>query len=143
MITTLSAQNFYVKKLSDNAFRVRYADKESDNLPEWMYVVDGKKTTEGVKISGNSVEIYNSDVTFNATSHSLSDHKATLKFPLQDGEFLYGLGQFQDGYNNVAGMTRRLTQVNTQISSPVVIFFTALRIVGKLVSMPPGQRSMT
>ena len=121
MITTLSAQDFYVKKLSDNAFRVRYADKESDNLPEWMYVVDGKKTTEGVNISGNSVEIYNSGVTFKALSHKIENHKATLKFPLQDGEFLYGLGQFQDGYNNVAGITRRLTQVNTQISSPVVI----------------------
>ncbi|MBQ9213471.1 MAG: DUF5110 domain-containing protein [Bacteroidales bacterium] len=117
----VSAQDFYVKKLSDNAFRVRYADKESDNLPEWMYVVDGKKTTEGVNISGNSVEIYNSGVTFKALSHKIENHKATLKFPLQDGEFLYGLGQFQDGYNNVAGMTRRLTQVNTQISSPVVI----------------------
>ncbi|MDE7376921.1 MAG: DUF5110 domain-containing protein [Muribaculaceae bacterium] len=37
------------------------------------------------------------------------------------GERLYGLGQFQDGYIDVRGLTRRLTQVNTQISVPMVI----------------------
>jgi len=36
-------------------------------------------------------------------------------------EFLFGTGQFQDGYLNIRGLTRRLTQVNTQISIPMVI----------------------
>jgi len=36
-------------------------------------------------------------------------------------EFLFGTGQFQDGYLNIRGLTRRLTQVNTQISIPVII----------------------
>ena len=36
-------------------------------------------------------------------------------------EFLFGTGQFQDGYLNIRGLSRRLTQVNTQISIPMVI----------------------
>ena len=36
-------------------------------------------------------------------------------------EFLFGTGQFQDGYLNVRGLSRRLTQVNTQIAVPFVL----------------------
>ena len=36
-------------------------------------------------------------------------------------EALFGLGQFQDGYLNVRGLSRRLTQVNTQISIPFIM----------------------
>ncbi|KAA6311409.1 Alpha-xylosidase BoGH31A, partial [termite gut metagenome] len=36
-------------------------------------------------------------------------------------EYLYGTGQFQDGYLNIKGLTRRLTQVNTQISIPFIL----------------------
>ena len=35
-------------------------------------------------------------------------------------EFLFGTGQFQDCYLNIRGLTRRLTQVNTQISIPMI-----------------------
>ena len=36
-------------------------------------------------------------------------------------EHLYGTGQFQDGYLDIRGLTRRLTQVNTQIAIPFVL----------------------
>ncbi len=36
-------------------------------------------------------------------------------------EYLYGTGQFQDGYLDIRGLTRRLTQVNTQISIPFIL----------------------
>jgi len=36
-------------------------------------------------------------------------------------EYMLGLGQFQDGYMNTLGLTRRLTQVNSQISIPMVL----------------------
>ena len=39
----------------------------------------------------------------------------TEVFESPEGEFLYGTGQFQDGFLNIKGLTRRLTQVNTQI----------------------------
>lgn len=42
-------------------------------------------------------------------------------FESPQDEYLYGLGQFQDGYLNVRGLSRRLTQVNTQISIPFLL----------------------
>lgn len=42
-------------------------------------------------------------------------------FNTQADEYLYGTGQFQDGYLNIKGLTRRLTQVNTQIAIPFVM----------------------
>lgn len=36
-------------------------------------------------------------------------------------EYLFGTGQFQDGYLNIRGLSRRLTQVNTQIAIPFVL----------------------
>lgn len=36
-------------------------------------------------------------------------------------EYLFGTGQFQDGYLNVRGLSRRLTQVNTQIAIPFIL----------------------
>lgn len=35
-------------------------------------------------------------------------------------EYIFGLGQFQDGHFNLKGITRRLTQVNSQISLPFI-----------------------
>ncbi len=35
-------------------------------------------------------------------------------------EYLFGLGQFQDGHYNLKNITRRLTQVNSQISLPFI-----------------------
>ena len=46
---------------------------------------------------------------------------AELHIESPEDEFLFGLGQFQDGYLNVRGLSRRLTQVNTQISIPFVL----------------------
>ena len=43
------------------------------------------------------------------------------RFDSPAGEHLYGTGQFQDGYLDVRGLTRRLTQVNTQISLPMIL----------------------
>ena len=42
-------------------------------------------------------------------------------FKTKADEYLFGTGQFQDGYLNIRGLTRRLTQVNTQISIPMII----------------------
>ena len=42
-------------------------------------------------------------------------------FKTAPDEYLFGTGQFQDGYLNIRGLSRRLTQVNTQISIPMII----------------------
>ena len=46
---------------------------------------------------------------------------ACVSFDSPEGEHLYGTGQFQDGYLDIRGLTRRLTQVNTQISLPMIL----------------------
>ena len=43
------------------------------------------------------------------------------RFDSPEGEHLYGTGQFQDGYLDIRGLSRRLTQVNTQISLPMIL----------------------
>ena len=48
-------------------------------------------------------------------------YEAEVVFHSPEGEHLYGTGQFQDGYLDIQGLTRRLTQVNTQISLPMVL----------------------
>lgn len=55
------------------------------------------------------------------TLHGTPTYAVSATFDSPQGEFLYGLGQFQDGYLNVKGLSRRLTQVNTQISVPYLL----------------------
>jgi len=45
---------------------------------------------------------------------------AEQSFDSPDEEYIFGLGQFQDGHYNLKGITRRLTQVNTQIALPFI-----------------------
>ena len=52
---------------------------------------------------------------------TLNSLAVSQSFVTGTDEFLFGTGQFQDGYLNIRGLTRRLTQVNTQISIPMVI----------------------
>lgn len=47
--------------------------------------------------------------------------RAGQRFVAPEGEALFGTGQFQDGNLNVRGLSRRLTQVNTQIALPFVL----------------------
>lgn len=47
-------------------------------------------------------------------------YSAGQTFDSPDDEFISGTGQFQDGYLNIRGLSRRLTQVNTQIAIPYI-----------------------
>ena len=51
----------------------------------------------------------------------LNSLEVSQSFITAPNEFIFGTGQFQDGYLNIRGLTRRLTQVNTQISIPMII----------------------
>ena len=50
-----------------------------------------------------------------------STFKVEQHFLSPTDEYIFGTGQFQDGYLNIKGLTRRLTQVNTQISIPFIL----------------------
>ena len=123
--------------LARNAVRIQYTEGAVvDTLPEWIYVqtepATGEKAfTVDVNQKKKTVQVKGLDgqTVFMATTHQLSPttaggqptHKARLAWRSADDECLYGLGQFQDGVLNVRGLTRRLTQVNTQIAIPMLI----------------------
>ena len=118
-----------IRKVARNAVRIQYAENEvvNDELPDWLYVKHDEVSKCNVKVDIDAqkqvLTIRNQagDKVFKATRHQLEQGKATLTFLSPKDEFLYGLGQFQDGYSNVRGLSRRLTQVNTQISIPMLL----------------------
>lgn len=136
--------------LQDNAMRIRYVEGEVTELPEWVYVAQEKANVESnieetaekavitlpllkVDVDKQNHQLYVTDqagkVVFTAKAHELKaatvqdepTREATLVIDSPQDEYLYGLGQFQDGYLNVRGLTRRLTQVNTQIAIPFLL----------------------
>ena len=115
-----------VRKVARNAVRIQYTEGSVTNeLPDWIYVkqdevsqCDLKVDTKGQRLT---VKDKNGKTVFTATRHQLTNGEATLAFSSPKDECLFGLGQFQDGYSNVRGLSRRLTQVNTQISLPMLI----------------------
>ena len=127
--TPFSEGRLTVTPLSRNAVRIQYAKGDiKSELPEWIYVKQQPfKERQDISVAIDAqqqvVKVCNAQgqPVFTATNHQFKDGEATLSFDSPDDEFLYGLGQFQDGYSNVRGLSRRLTQVNTQISIPMLI----------------------
>ena len=129
-----------VSKVARNAVRIQYmagdckspatnkgVSPAKEDLPDWLYVkhdeVESQDISTLIDAEGQTITIKdkNGKPVFKATQHQFLDGVATLAFDSPEDEFLFGLGQFQDGYSNVRGLSRRLTQVNTQISMPMVL----------------------
>ncbi len=139
-----------VHPLADNAVRVQFEKSKNRTLPEWVYTTEAlnepvyhkvKEDEKKIDVRLKSISLtYNKQtklITFrdakgrvllSETARTLQPstvqgeptYRATLHIDSPKDEFLYGLGQFQDGYLNVRGLSRRLTQVNTQIAIPFV-----------------------
>lgn len=140
-----SDTNLSITPLADNAVRVQYG---KPTLPELTYL--GEKQDIQLNVSEDSectryelpkmsvtvskkdgkVRFYDADgkCVLTETAHSLTPstvqdlptYISTATFDSPANEHIYGLGQFQDGYLDVRGLPRRLTQVNTQISIPMI-----------------------
>ncbi len=115
-----------VKKMARNAVRIQYAEgSTTSDLPDWSYVKQDEVANCDLKVEVKGQRLTVKDksgkTVFTATRHELKNGEATLAFTSPKDECLFGLGQFQDGYSNVRGLARRLTQVNTQISLPMII----------------------
>lgn len=146
----LQDATLHIIPLTDNAVRIQYRTTSGHQLPELVYVdtlpvapsykVKESTGATDVKLRGMSVHvdkqtgrvvIYDSKnkKIFEETGCQLkpasvqgeSTYSAELRIKSPADEFLFGLGQFQDGYLNVRGLSRRLTQVNTQISIPFLL----------------------
>ena len=127
-----------VKAVARNAVRVQYTidgEQPLPPLPDWLYVKNDEVQQSDIKVKWDAdgqvlrVKDKRGKTVFTTTRHQLQAttsagepaFEATLGFTTAKDEYLFGLGQFQDGYSNVRGLSRRLTQVNTQISIPMLL----------------------
>ena len=136
-----------LRPLLDNAIRVRLEPADYKPLPELVYTEDVDAPKFSVSRKGGVVEVRTAAMTAQykdgalaffdtdgnlllqeesrslepATVQGEPTHAATQRFLSPEDEFLFGTGQFQDGFLNVRGVTRRLTQVNTQIALPFIL----------------------
>ncbi len=136
--------------LTDNSVRVRISsDLSVPQLEELVYTEKVNAPRYRVKRTGESVTLTmelltvaygkadgmltffdkDGNVILKESSRSLvasqiegtACYDVSETFDTAEDEHLYGTGQFQDGYLDIKGLTRRLTQVNTQISIPMVL----------------------
>lgn len=122
--------------LANNAVRVQYQTTSRYELPdEWLYPSLHETPATDMRIEvdadGQRVRFFDAkgNLLTEAKTHDLVPasvggqevYQSTLTLNTQPDEFLTGLGQFQDGMGNLLGVTRRLTQVNTQISIPMML----------------------
>ena len=117
-----------VTPVARNAVRVQYSENATKNdLPDWLYVRHDEVKDCDVRIDIDKkrqrlmLKDRQGRVVFTATGHQMAGTEATLTFASPRDEHLFGLGQFQDGFVDVRGLSRRLTQVNTQISLPMLL----------------------
>lgn len=134
--------------LADNAVRVKYTKQTVRQLPELVYLpqkaipysVKSKKKEFVISLPQLRIVL---DKQTGCLSYFSQKGELLLKedgrlikdsyiqgekcysvrqtFHSPKDEYLYGLGQFQDGYLNLRGLSRRLTQVNTQIAIPFLL----------------------
>lgn len=114
---------------ADNG-EVKYKQEEKDSqiiikTKKMMIVVDkALGTPKFFSINGKEQKPVLMELSHSLTASQLYDDStniARLTLDSPEDECLYGLGQFQDGYLNVRGLSRRLSQVNTQISMPMIL----------------------
>ena len=150
VLITLSEGILQIYPLNDNTFRVKFAKSENFQSAELVFtstvktpdfkvidsphslnislqkivaVVDKKTSSLKFKDAQGKL-ILSEEVGGRSLTASTVQGEPTLiarqKFVSPKDEYLFGTGQFQDGFMNIKGLTRRLTQVNTQISIPFI-----------------------
>jgi alpha-D-xyloside xylohydrolase len=136
--------------ISDNAVRIKFYKGGEIPVPEFVFTNDFEVPEFEVSESGKNIRISlrNMMVDVNRKTGNLTflDHAGKISLSEKSGsriykpdsimgepcfiaeqsfespsdEYLFGLGQFQDGHYNLRNVSRRLTQVNSQISIPFI-----------------------
>ena len=147
---TTAEGNLGIYPVSDNVVRIKFFTNETTPLPEFIFngstgIPDFRVTETGTKVKVEtrrviiSVDKQTGKVEFSNDKGIvfLSEKSGSRKlepstvmgepcyaieqsFESPADEYLFGLGQFQDGYYNLRGVSRRLTQVNSQIAIPFI-----------------------
>ncbi len=151
IVFSMSDGELQLYPLSGNTLRVKFVRQPLGiQMPEWIYVNDTTsrppvdiKEERGhiaVILPGMKAQVdkMTGQVTFlspegktvlreldreliPSSIQGVPTYHATQRFYSPTDEHLFGLGQFQDGYLDVRGLSRRLTQVNTQIATPMLV----------------------
>ena len=147
---TLSEGTLSICPLTDNAVRIKFYHGVEVQVPEFVLnsnissprflvsdsplnleikvkniIVLVDKQTGKLSFADNSGKIFLSE---KADARKLVPDSvmgepcfmAEQSFESPAEEYIFGLGQFQDGHYNLRNITRRLTQVNSQISIPFI-----------------------
>lgn len=147
---SISGGTMQILPLADNAMRIRFfigtqpidtelifiktADKPAFKVSETndALLVKGKKITVIVGKKTGTLSFSDDKGTIFLREKENARHlvpgitggvscfMAEVGFESPADEYLFGLGQFQDGYYNIKNITRRLTQVNSQIAIPFI-----------------------
>lgn len=130
-----------VTQLCSNAVRVQVLPVGHKAEPASFYISDsanGKKLKQATLttqydaekgllkfVNGNGQcllsEMPNGRSIEKTTDKGSAAYRVSQSFKTPTDDYQFGTGQFQDGNLNVKGLTRRLTQVNTQIALPMII----------------------
>ena len=138
-----------LEPMTEDAIRVRMTPEGAPELGELIFTEKARAPKFKVERSGGDVTVRTAKMSaeWHADAQTLrfldADGKVLLEerghsvvasevqgepawavcaaFDSPAGEHLYGTGQFQDGYLDIRGLTRRLTQVNTQIALPMIL----------------------
>ncbi len=111
-----------VEKLAVPEFKVTENSKEIQLKTKSLTVLFDKET-QSLKFKDQKGELFLSEraagrkMALNPNDNYTS-YTVEQRFDSPENEFLFGLGQFQDGHYNLKNVTRKLTQVNTQIAIP-------------------------
>ena len=139
-----------ISPLSDNSVRIKFYKLSEGNLPELVFTSGAAAPSFQVADSPTKLEIKTAKIRVsldkqtgklsyadNAGKVFLSEKAGARKlspdsiqgescfaveqsFESSSDEYIFGLGQFQDGQYNLKNVARRLTQVNTQIAIPFI-----------------------
>ena len=139
-----------ISPIADNAVRIKFYKNVEAKVPELIFIstvkssklkvtdspsklelkgekiiVDVDKQTGNLSFANNAGKIFLSEKagTRKLTPDSVMGEPcfaAEQSFESPKDEYLFGLGQFQDGHYNLRNVTRQLIQVNSQISLPFI-----------------------
>jgi len=147
---TLSDGTLSIAPLSDNSVRIKFYKVTEGNLPELVFTSASATPAFRVTDSPSKLEVKTSKMIVSLDKQTgklsyadkagkvfLTEKAGARKitastiqgepcFAVEQGfvspvdESIFGLGQFQDGQYNLKNVSRRLTQVNTQIAIPFI-----------------------
>jgi alpha-D-xyloside xylohydrolase len=147
---TLADGTLSISPLTEKAIRVKFYKETEGNLQELVFTSGVPTPDFQVSDLPSKLEIKTKNIIVlldkqtgilsysdNSGNVFLSEKEGTRKltptsvqgepcfvaeqvFESPDDEYIFGLGQFQDGQYNLKGVSRRLTQVNSQIAIPFI-----------------------